>query len=374
MTVKIVTDSTSDLTPEIAGELGITVVPLYVHFGTEAYRDGVDLTTDDFYRKLVQSKTLPTTATPAPRTFAEVYDRLAEETDEILAIVISSKLSATYEAAVEGKELRKSKSPLEIIDSLWATMGLGLIVISAAKAAQAGASLDEVIDVARSSMRRVDFRMAFDTLEYLRRGGRIGTAQAFLGSMLKVNPILTIKDGCTEAVARTRSRAKAIDYLCDFAMSFSHIEEMAIEDATTPDEAEMLVERLLQGKPLSKDDLVFSNVDGTAMDPGTLTHNFAKIARKAGLPGTRFHDLRHTFASLMLLAGIHPKIVSEMLGHSSVAFTLDTYSHVIGGLQRAAMRRLDEVLQPELIENQDVCKMFVTDPEQIGQGKKFEPF
>ena len=244
MTVKIVTDSTSDLTPEIAGELGITVVPLYVHFGTEAYRDGVDLTTDDFYRKLVQSKTLPTTATPAPRTFAEVYDRLAEETDEILAIVISSKLSATYEAAVEGKELRKSKSPLEIIDSLWATMGLGLIVISAAKAAQAGASLDEVIDVARSSMRRVDFRMAFDTLEYLRRGGRIGTTQAFLGSMLKVNPILTIKDGCTEAVARTRSRAKAIDYLCDFAMSFSHIEEMAIEDATTPDEAEMLVERL----------------------------------------------------------------------------------------------------------------------------------
>ena len=244
MTVKIVTDSTSDLTPEIAGELGITVVPLYVHFGTEAYRDGIDLTTEDFYRKLVQSKTLPTTSTPAPGTFAKVFDRLAEETDEILAIVISSKYSATYEAAVEGKELRKSKSRLEIIDSLWATMGLGLIAISAAKAAQAGASFNEVIDVARSSMRRVDMRMAFDTLEYLKRGGRIGTAQAFLGSMLKVNPIITIKDGYTEAVARTRCRAKAIDYLCDFAMSFSHIEEMAIEDAGTPDEAEMMVERL----------------------------------------------------------------------------------------------------------------------------------
>jgi len=244
MTVKIVTDSTSDLTPEIAGELGITVVPLYVHFGTEAYRDGIDLTTEDFYRKLVQSKTLPTTSTPAPGTFAKVFDRLAEETDEILAIVISSKYSATYEAAVEGKELRKSKARLEIIDSLWATMGLGLIAISAAKAAQAGASFNEVIDVARSSMRRVDMRMAFDTLEYLKRGGRIGTAQAFLGSMLKVNPIITIKDGYTEAVARTRCRAKAIDYLCDFAMSFSHIEEMAVEDAGTPDEAEMMVERL----------------------------------------------------------------------------------------------------------------------------------
>ena len=201
MTVKIVTDSTSDLTPEIAGELGITVVPLYVHFGTEAYRDGIDLTAEDFYRKLVQSKTLPTTATPAPGTFAEVFDGLAEETDEILAIVISSNYSATYQAAVDGKELRKSKARLEIIDSLWATMGLGLIAISATKAAQAGASFNEVIDVAQNSMRRVDMRMAFDTLEYLKRGGRIGTAQAFLGSMLKVNPVLTIKDGYTEAVA-----------------------------------------------------------------------------------------------------------------------------------------------------------------------------
>ena len=88
------------------------------------------------------------------------------------------------------------------------------------------------------------------------------------------------------------------------------------------------------GKPLREDDLVFGTVDNTPMDPGTLTHNFARIARKAGLLGTRFHDLRHTFATLMLLAGVHPKIVSEMLGHSSVAFTLDVYSHVIGGCKK----------------------------------------
>ena len=121
-------------------------------------------------------------------------------------------------------------------------------------------------------------------------------------------------------------------------------------------------ECLLLGKPLCENDLVFSHTDGSPMDPGTLTHNFARIARKTGLPGTRFHDLRHTFASLMLLAGIHPKIVSEMLGHSSVAFTLDTYSHVIGGLQQAAVRRLDEMLQPELKRDQDVGKMLATDP------------
>jgi DegV family protein with EDD domain len=244
MTVKIVTDSTSDLTPEIAGKLGITVVPLNVHFGTESYRDGVDLTTEDFYRKLTQSKILPTTSTPSPRTFAEVYDRLAEETDEILVITLSSKYSATYEEAVQAKGMRKSKCQLEVIDSLFSMSALGLICISAAKVAQAGASLDEVIEVVRKNMRRIDLRIAFDTLEYLKRGGRIGTAQAFLGSMLKVNPILTIKDGYTEAVTRTRSRTKAIDHLCNFALSFSRIEEMAVEDAATPDEAELLVERL----------------------------------------------------------------------------------------------------------------------------------
>ena len=248
MAVKIVTDSTSDLTPEIAGELGITVVPLNVHFtteiGTETYRDGVDLKAEDFARSRAQKKPLPTTSAPAPGTFVEVYEKLAKETDEILAITISSKLSATYKAALDAKELMKSKARLEVIDSFSAMIGLGLIVISAAKAAKAGASLNEVIDVVRSSMGRVDFRLAFDTLEYLRKGGRIGKAQAFLGSALKVNPILTIKDGLTEGVTRVRCRAKAIDHLCDFGMSFPEIEEIAIEDATTPDEAKILAERL----------------------------------------------------------------------------------------------------------------------------------
>jgi len=248
MTVKIVTDSTSDLMPETASEMGITVVPLNVHFstdiGTETYRDGIDLKAEDFYRRLVQCEALPTTSAPAPGTFAEVYDKLAKETDEILVITISSKLSATYKAAVDGKAVMKSEARLEIIDSLSAMVGLGLIVISAAKVAKAGASLDEVIDVVRSSMSRVDFRLAFDTLEYLRKGGRIGTAQAFLGSALKVNPILTIKNGLTEGVTRVRSRVKAVDYLGDFVMGFPDVEELAIEDATTPAESETLADRL----------------------------------------------------------------------------------------------------------------------------------
>ena len=247
--VKIVTDSTSDLTNEIADTLGITVVPLYVNFEGLTYRDNVDLTTDAFYQKLAKSTTLPTTSSPSPGNFAEVYDKLAEETDEILTITISSKLSATYKAATEGKEMRKSKARVEIIDSLSSIVGLGLIAISAAKTARAGGNLDEVIDATRNSMQRVDFRIAFDTLDYLRRGGRIGTAQAFLGSMLKVNPVLTIREGLTEGVARLRSRAKVLDYLYEFATSFDNIEEMAIEDANTPDDVESLLNRLSKKFP-----------------------------------------------------------------------------------------------------------------------------
>ncbi len=244
MTVKIVTDSLADIPSEVAQELGITIIPVNVLFGTESYRDGVDLTTDQFYDKLVRSKTLPTTSVPPPGAFVEVYDRVAQETDGIVVITVSHKLSATYETASRSVELMKQKCRVEVIDSLLVVMAEGLIVITAAKAAKAGASFDEVMDVARRNIPRTEVRMAFDTLEYLKRGGRIGAAQAFLGSILKINPVLTLKDGEIHPVARERSRARAIDHLCNFAASFSHIDEVAVEHATTPDEAEILIERL----------------------------------------------------------------------------------------------------------------------------------
>jgi len=244
VTVKIVTDSIGDVPSAVAKDLGITVIPMYVRFGVETYRNGVDLTTEQFYEKLPQSKILPSTAVPPLGDFVEIFDRLAEETDEILVITISHKLSATYGTALQAVELMKRKCRLEVVDSLGGAMAEGLIVIAAAKAVKAGASLDEVVDITRRNIPRAHIRMAFDTLEYLKRGGRIGKAQALLGSMLKVNPILGIRDGEAAPFARERSRAKAIDYLYNFAVSFSHIEEVAVEDATTPDEANMLVERL----------------------------------------------------------------------------------------------------------------------------------
>jgi len=244
MTVKIVTDSVADLPPQVVKELGITVIPLNVRFGGEIYRDGIDLTAEQFYRRLTYDKTLPVTSVPSPATFAEAYDKLAEETDEILAIIVSSKLSGTYEVALQSIGLMKRKCRVEVVDSQWAIMAEGLVVITAARAAQAGASFDEVVDITHRNIKRVDFRAAFDTLEYLKRGGRIGKAQSFLGSMLKINPIITIKDGVVHPAARERSRAKAIDHLYNFVTSYSHIEEVSIEDAATPGEAEMLAERL----------------------------------------------------------------------------------------------------------------------------------
>jgi len=221
------------------------VIPILVRWGEEIYRDGVDLTSEQFYERLTRSKIPPVTSVPSPGTFAEVYDKLAdEETNEILAIIVTSRLSGTYNVALQSVGLMKKKCRVEVIDSGWATMAEGFIVMKAAKAAQAGASLDEVIDVARKTIPRVDFLCTFDTLEYLKRGGRIGKAQAFLGSILKVNPLITLRDGVVEPAGRTRSRAKAIDRLCEFAMSYSYIEEIAIEEATTPDEAERIADRL----------------------------------------------------------------------------------------------------------------------------------
>ncbi len=244
MTVKIITDSLGDVPAAVAKEMGITIIPIFVIFGTESFRDGIDLTTEQFYDKLAHSKALPTTSVPPLGTFVDAFDKLAEETDEILAITVSHKLSATHETASHAVELMKRKCRVEVVDSLGVAMAEGLIVIAAARAANAGDNLDEVLKLIRRNISRVEIRMAFDTLEYLKKGGRIGRAQALLGSILKLNPILGLKDGEVYPFARERSRAKAIDYLCNFALSFSNIEEMAVEDATTPDEADILVERL----------------------------------------------------------------------------------------------------------------------------------
>ena len=271
MPVRVVTDSVADLPPQVVEELGITVIPLNVRFGEHVYRDGIDITNEQFYQKLAQSRILPVTSVPAPATFAQAYDRLAEETDEILVITLSSKLSGTHEVAVQSIDLMKRKCRVEVVDSGWAVMAQGFIVMAASRAAREGASLDELIRLTHHNMSRVDMRAAFDNLEYLRRGGRIGRAQALLGSMLNTNPIITMKDGLVQPAGRTRSRAKAIDYLYEFATSFAHVEGIAVEDAACPEDAELLAERLAAHFPRER---IYRSrttpVIGTHTGPGLL--------------------------------------------------------------------------------------------------------
>jgi DegV family protein with EDD domain len=272
MTVKIITDSLADITGDIAQKLGVTVVPLTVLFGHEAFLDRVTMTSDEFYHRLIHGNVWPTTTQPTPAAFAEVYNKLAEETDEILVVTLSSKLSGTYQSATSAKTMVKKKCRIEVIDSLTVAMGLGLIVISAAKAAQTGAKLSELANMARGAMKRSHFIAYFDTLKYLAKGGRIGKAQGLLGSLLSVKPILTVKEGEMAPLTRVRSLAAGLDYLYNFAAGFGQkIEELAVEYTTTPEEADKLAERL--GAIYPRERIYRSTVSpvlGTYGGPGAL--------------------------------------------------------------------------------------------------------
>ena len=272
MPVRIITDSTADLPPQVAAEFSIRVMPLYVHFGNQVYRDGIDLTAEDFYPKLVANKSLPTTSTVAPVEFAQICDELSKDTDEILAITLSSKLSATYDVALQGRELRKDKKcRVEVLDSKLFSMALGLVVIGAAKRAKEGVGLDSVVEFAKGLYSRIHVRMAFDTLEYVRKGGRIGAAEAFMGRMLDVKPILTLKDGMATPVVRRRTRAKAIEYLRKFAAGFDNIAELAVAYTTKPEDALGLVNDLDDVFPKERTYLsVIGPVLGTHLGPGAL--------------------------------------------------------------------------------------------------------
>jgi DegV family protein with EDD domain len=271
MTVKIITDSMADLPGELIKKLDITVVPVNVLFGTESFRDGVDMTVEQFYTRLVSSKTLPTTAVPSLGVFIETYEKVAQEADEILVLTISHKLSGTFETASRAVEMVKTKRRIEVMDTLHVIMAEGLVAVQAAKAAQAGAGMDEIVKQVQNNIPRVEERMAFDSLEYLKRGGRIGSAQAFLGSILKVNPVLRLKDGEVYPISRERSRAKAIESLYNSVMDYTNVEAIAVEDATTPDEADKLAQRLkfkLPNKPIYRSKV--GAVMGTHVGPSVI--------------------------------------------------------------------------------------------------------
>ncbi len=283
MPVRVVTDSTADLPRHVAEELGISVVPLLVLFGEKAYRDGVDLTSEQFFERLTQSRVLPTTSQPSVGAFQETYGKLARETKEIVSIHISSRASGTYEAARSARETIAKGPRIELVDSLSASMGVGVIAVAAARAANAGASLDEVASLARGMVPRVHVFALLETLEYLRRGGRIGRATAFLGGVLSLKPILRIHDGEVHPAARVRTRRKAIDKMLELAMAYENIGEAAIMHGTTPEDAEALARRAterLPGVPVHTGHI--GPVIGVHGGPGILGIIVVEGERKAG--------------------------------------------------------------------------------------------
>jgi DegV family protein with EDD domain len=244
MTLKIVTDSTADLPPELANELNITVVPEYVRFGNKVYRDRVDITEDDFYRRLLNDPVHPNTTQPAPQDFADVYRKLSQEAEGIISIHLSRKLSGTYDSAVRGKEMAESKCPIEVIDSQVVSMGLGQLAIVANSAIKSGRSLKQVVEEVKRTIPDIHLLGLLDTLKYLALGGRIGKVQALLGSILDVKPLLTIKDGELVPAGRVRSRNKGIDRLFDFVKNALDIQDLSIVYNTTPEEAQSLLGRV----------------------------------------------------------------------------------------------------------------------------------
>lgn len=272
MTVKVVTDSTSDIPVQVAQELGITVVPLYIHFGNEVHRDGVDISPVEFYDRLVREPQLPKTSAPSSGTFTETYNNLATETDEVISIHISSKLSATYNSALVGKEGMEASCRVEIVDSFSASMGLGLLVIAAAKAALAGAGLDQIMAMMAEDIPNTHYFGLVDTLEYLHKGGRIGKAVALLGSVLNFKPLIEVRDGEVYPLERVRGQAKALARLCEQARKYPRIKELAIAHTTTPEDLEELSARLATSFP--KDRIYRSQCGATIgayVGPGALT-------------------------------------------------------------------------------------------------------
>lgn len=272
MSIAIVTDTTSDIPPHLAHELGVSVVPLSVIFGEEAYKEGVDITPDLFYERLQHAKDLPTTSAPSVGDFLQTYREALKTTDEIISIHLSSKLSATYDAACQAAaQLADEGARIDVVDSQSISVGMMILTVAASKAAREGATLEEIRKIIDGMIPRLRIYIVLDTLEYVRRGGRIGRARAFLGTILRVKPLLSIKEGEVHPEERVRTRAHALDRIFQLATSYPSIEQIGVAYSTNAEEADAMKRRLegaLEGTKVSMSRL--GPVIGVHGGPGVL--------------------------------------------------------------------------------------------------------
>ena len=272
MTVRIVTDSTSDFPKDTAQSLGVTVVAQNVHFGTETFKDNVTITPDDFYSMLARSTELPKTSQASPGDFKDVYDELGADADGIVSVHVSAKISGTYNSAVQAADLTSAACPIEVVDSTQASMGLGLVVAPAAEAANRGAGHDEVAAVARDAVGRAQCFCLFETLEYLEKGGRIGKAQAMIGSVLKIKPMIIVRDGEVTPLGKARTFQKALVKMKQTARDFAPLESLAVMHSTTPEAAEAVADDLKDLLPDGAEPHVtrFGSALGVYTGPGAI--------------------------------------------------------------------------------------------------------
>lgn len=242
--IAIVTDSTSDLPVEIQRQFGISVIPLNVHFGQETLRDGIDLSADEFMGRLAISDKLPTTSQPAVGTFETAFRSLAETHDQILCVLISSKLSGTVQSARLAADLVAETITVEVVDSLNVAYALGFQAIRAAQLADQATPLAGIVSILTAEVDLYHIVFFVETLEHLHRGGRIGKAAQLLGTLLQLKPLLRVEEGQVVPFERSRTRSKATAALIDFARELSDIEQVAVLYNTTPNDARDLAASL----------------------------------------------------------------------------------------------------------------------------------
>lgn len=242
MTVAVVVDSTADIPQALRDEYNISVVPLTVLFGNETFLDGVEMTGDQFYKRLIEGNVHPKTSQPSPGQFVEVFERLGQDHDGIISIHLSGKLSGTMQSARQAAELVPNV-PIRVVDSGSVSMGIGFLAIEAARMAQTGQGLDQIADQIEVMAQRAYVWAALDTLKFLERGGRIGGARAFLGTLLSVKPIIEIR-GEVNPAEQVRTHRKAMTRLVELAKSQSPYSHIAVMYSTSRQYADEIVEQV----------------------------------------------------------------------------------------------------------------------------------
>jgi DegV family protein with EDD domain len=269
---KIVGYSTADVPPDQRDSYGIEIVPVLMQFGRETLRDGVDITRDEFYTRLVESEEMPKTAAPPVGMFEEAFRRLSADGSEILSISLAGDLSATFGAARQAAQMVEG-ARIACVDSRSVTMPMTYMAVAAARAAQAGRSLDEIVALVEAMRPRALILVALDTLRYLEKGGRIGRMRALLGTMLSVKPILEVRDSQVHPVEQVRTWRRVPPRMVELAQARGAFEELSALYTTSRENAEQLADLCAAAGLLERDRIRVvqaSAVLGAHVGPGAL--------------------------------------------------------------------------------------------------------